>query len=157
MTTSNHKIIPFIVCIFSVIELIVTLFIYVNYQCESHIYVLYFIESSGIMGFLSTLFYFIVKELKTKHPNIYLILSNIYFVFIICVSLYWFIGLAIESRRFFDNFYVKQCQTIVFYFIFILLIGNYLIFVLLILYSLWFCFMDMKQQDDFYAYSTLIR
>src|SRR5690348_12583566 len=118
MFINNQKIF-FLICIFSIIELIISFYIHIYYECEIHKYVLYFIETSGIIGFLSTLFYFILKELNKNHQNIYLILSNIYFVCMICISLYWLIGLAIESRRFFDHLYYQQCQIIVIYLIFI--------------------------------------
>jgi len=152
----NHDKLILLICIFAIIELIISFYIHIYYQCEIHKYVLYFIETSGIIGFLSTLFYFILKEFKKTHQKIYLILSNIYFVTMICISLYWLIGLAIESRRFFDNLYVQQCETIVYYFILITLIGNYLIFLLLIIYALWFCYSGMDNKKDLYAHVTLI-
>ena len=155
-TTNNPKIIVLIICIFSIIELIISLYMHIYYQCESHTHILYFIESSGIIGFISTLFYFILKELNKNHHNIYLILSNIYFVCMICVSLYWLIGLAIESRRFFDNLNLQQCQTIVYYFITMTLIGNYLIFLMVIIYAIWFCYSDMDNKQGLYSHVTLI-
>jgi len=134
-----------------------SLYVHIYYQCEPYKQVLYFIETSGIIGFLSTLFYFALKELNKNHQNIYLILSNIYFVCMICVGLYWLIGLAIESRRFFDYLYIQQCETIVYYFILITLIGNYLIILLLIIYALWMYYSDMNKKQNFYSHATLIR
>jgi len=157
MLINNHKIILLIICIFSIIELILSFYIHIYYQCESHKHVLYFIETSGIIGFLSTLFYFILKELNKNHQKTYLILSNIYFVCMICISLYWLIGLAIESRRFFDNLYAQPCQTIVYYFILIILIGNYLIFLLLIIYALYLCYSNMNNTQDLYSHVVLVR
>jgi hypothetical protein len=152
----NHKIIILIICLFSIIELIISFYIHIYYQCEFHKHVIYFIETSGIIGFVSTLFYFILKELNKNHPNIYLISSNIYFVSMICISIYWLIGLAIESRRFFDHLYVEQCQNIVFYVILITLIGNYLIFLLLLIYALYLWYFNMINKEDLYAHVTLI-
>jgi hypothetical protein len=156
MLFNNHQIIFLIICLFSIIELIISFTIHISYPCESHKDVLYFIETSGIIGFLSTLFYFILKELNKNHQNMYLIFSNIYFVFIICVGLYWLIGLAIESRRFFDHLYIQPCQTMSFYFLLITLCGNYLIFLLLIIYALCFYYFDMNNKENLYSHATLI-
>jgi len=155
MLINNDKLI-LLICIFAIIELIISFYIHIYYQCETHKHVLYFIETSGIIGFLTTLFYFILKEFKKTHQKLYLILSNIYFVTMICVSLYWLIGLAIESRRFFDNLNLQQCETIVYYFILITLIGNYLIFLLLITYALCFCYSNMDKKENLYSHVTLI-
>ena len=157
MTTNNPNLILLIICIFSIIELIISLYIHMYYPCETHAHMLYFIETSGIIGFLGTLFYFILKELNKNHPNIYLILSNIYFVSIICIGLYWLISLSIESRRFFDNISLKSCQTIGYYFILLSLIGNYLIFVMLILYVVWIHYSDVNNKRDLYARATFIQ
>ena len=157
MLFNNHQTIFLIICLFSIVELIVSFFIHYFSPCESQRDVLYFIETSGIIGFLSALFYFILKELNKNHENMYLIFSNIYFVSIICAGLYWLIALAIESRRFFDNFYYQPCQTAAFYFLAITLCGNYLVFLLLIIYALCFYYSDMNNKRDLYSQATLIR
>jgi hypothetical protein len=156
MSINSPKLLLLIICIFSIIELILSLYLHIYYHCESRTDVLHFIETSGIIGFLSTLCYFILKELDKNHHEIYLILSNIYFVCMICVSVYWLINLAIESRRFVDNSSIKQCQTIGYYVILISLIGNYLIFLMLIIYVVWTCYSDVNNNQGLYAHATLI-
>ena len=148
--------IVFIICIFAIIELITCLFLHVYYSCESHLHALYFIESSGFIGFLSTLFYFILKELKKTYTNMYLILSNVYFVSMICIIIYWLISLTIESRRFMDDFHLRQCQLVVSYFLMLTIIGNYLIFFMLIIYALWLCYFDVGEKQGLYSHATLI-
>lgn len=157
MVFPAHQMLLVMICLFSLIELIITCSIHVLYPCESHKDVLYFIEASALIGFFGTLFYFVLKELNKKHPTIYLIFSNIYIVSMICLGLYWLIGLAIESRRFFDHFEAQPCQPLAFYSLLVALMGHYLVLLLLIIYSLCFYHSSIKQKQDLPAQVALIR
>ena len=155
---SNYPLtILLIICLFAIIELIASFYIQIYYSCESHRNVLTFIELSGLMGFLSTLVYFILQELQKKHQCIYLVLSNVYFVAVICVCLYWLIRLATESRYFLDHYQLAGCENVAFYFILSSLVGNYLVLVVIIAGVLCFHFSDKYNKADLYSHATIIR
>jgi hypothetical protein len=144
-----------IICLFAIIELISSFYIQIYYSCDVHRHALSFIELSGLLGFLSTLIYFILTELKKTHQCIYLFLSNIYFVGIICVTLYWLIRLSMESRQFLDHYQLANCQTVAFYFIFGSLIGNFLILIVIIAGILCWHFSDKYQKENLYAHTMV--
>lgn len=146
-----------IICLFAIIELISSFYIQIYYSCEPHRHVLSFIELSGLLGFLSTLTYFILKELQKTHQYIYLFLSNIYFVSIICVALYWLIRLAMESRYFLDYYQLSSCETVAFYFILSSLVGNYLVLIVIIAGALYLYCSDKYQKENLYVHTTIIR
>ena len=152
----NCTIVLLIICLFSTVELVASYFVHGYDSCELYRENLAFIEISGMVGFFSTLTYFALKELQKNHSSIYLILSNIYFVSMICLSLYWLIELSIESRRFFDRVSDESCRSIEYYFVFACLVGNYLLLVLIVVYIVWFCCADTGDELQAYAHATLI-
>jgi hypothetical protein len=156
MSSNEQNAVVLTICIFAIVELIISLSIHIYYPCESYTQVLYFIESSGLIGFLGTLFYFALKELRKSSPNIYLLLSNIYAVCMICVTLYWLIGLAIETRHFVDNFNLRQCPAVVVYLLTMTIVGNYLILLLLLICVLCVSYFDAGNKQSLYSHATLI-
>lgn len=142
-----------LITLFSLLELILNYSIHLFDPCQSHQQLRHFLESSSILALIMILIYFILQELKKNYMNIYLIIFNIYIVSMICSCLYWLIHLAIESRRFFDHFSPQTCSLFVFYFFLISLIGNYLIFLLMIAY---FLYSNRDDKDNFYTHVNLI-
>lgn len=146
-----------VICIFSMIELILSLVIHVLYSCEYQLGVLTFIELSGIIGVIGALVYFILTKLNSSYTSIYLILSNIYVVCMISAGIYWVIGLAIESRRFFDNLHIKPCHSMFNYLMLITLVGNYILMFTVILWSICICYSNRNNKQDYYSHVTLVR
>lgn len=140
------------IALFSLLELILLYSIQTFYSCQSHQELFHFLETSSMIGLSCLFVYFILQQLKTSHPNYYLIFFNIYIVSTICFGLYWLIGLTIESRRFFDSFSPQTCSMVVFYSLLMSLMGNYLVCLLLIIYSI--CV--YRTEDEFYTHVSLI-
>lgn len=148
----NQQLPLIFIAVFSLLELIVVYSIQTLYPCQSHQELFHFLQTSSMIGLGCVLLYFLLPQLKISHPNMYLILFNIYIVTIACLAIYWLIGLTMESRRFFDEFSPEKCSMIVFYSLLISLLGNYLIFLLLIIYSIGL----YRTNEELYTHVSLI-
>jgi hypothetical protein len=143
MCSDHFQTIILIICLFGIIELISTVFIeHYSNSCESHRHRLSFIELSGMLGILGTLGYFGLKELKTNYQYLYLILSNVYFVSMTCMSIYWLVQLTTQSRQFYDEYDRGDCSIYVFYFILISLLGHVLIVLMIIFGAVYYYYCD---------------
>ena len=150
---NHHQIILGLICLFALLEFILLSSFQFFAPCQSHQELRHFLEYSSIIALFITLIYFLLQQLKKTYVNLFLIFFNIYIVVTICLCLYWLINLAIESRRFFDQFSPQTCSNVVFYFFFICLIGNYFVFLLLI--TSFLC-SNYEDKQGFYAHVNLI-
>ena len=140
----------------SLLELLICLILHFSTNCEAYRSTLTFIEFSGLIGVLSTCSYLALKHLHGTYPMIYLILSNVYFVSLICAGLYWLIHLVMESRDFADRTDRDVCGVWIKRFMLSSLIANAAVFVLLVFSLSWVYHRDRLNRGDFYVHTTLI-
>ena len=140
----------------SLLELLICLILHFSTNCEPYRSTLTFVEFSGLLGVLSTCSYLALKHLHGTYPMIYLILSNVYFVSMICAGLYWLVHLVLESRDFADRTDRDICGVWIKRFMLSALIANAAVFVLLLFSLFWIHHHDRLTRPDFYVHTTLI-